>query len=74
MQDIDGETTAYIIIEVLIAFLSISGNGLVCYVVMNNRSMRKKVNQSTKINGKSSKRVKNTSSAFNGERSNQTFL
>ena len=43
MNKFDEETIAYIIAEVIIAILSVFGNSLVCFVVLNSDSIRNKV-------------------------------
>ena len=40
---ISDEDIVYISIEVLVGILIVVGNGLVCYVVFESRSLRKKV-------------------------------
>ena len=39
----DAETLVYIILDVVIALLVITGNVLVCCVIVNSRALRKKV-------------------------------
>ena len=41
----DTETTIYIVLEVLIGFVSVIGNALVAYVILQNQAFRGKVCQ-----------------------------